>query len=333
MTPNARRSVSDESSSHLTVLSIRFSRPNEVEMLWIESCKNFADLVNVSSSEISQKSIYCIHAILISGGIAGLPKDCWFKVLLEMLNRLPVNIQDLIQQRHESEMELVRRCLSSCNIVFEMLVGHIKDLRDSSDFSSVWLRFTNVLSTNLSSVQRDHPLFDEMLEMIAALLRLLRPPVLPAQSTPTNTVASPQPPTSLGLLSFISPLIGYEASQPKITQQQVTSFLMNDNKRVESLPSAEDIVSTSPNRNIISTSPHGSNDAALLALSWKNLCAQSPSLPHSLKAKNPQLVLDLQRYIEIAETQSLKNSEVNPPNINKNINSNMRKIDSRTQIV
>jgi hypothetical protein len=333
LTPAARSNVTDESSSHLTVLSIRFSRPNEVEMLWIESCKNFADLVNVSSSDISQKSTYCIHAILISGGIAGLPKDCWFKVLQEMLNRLPLNIQDLIQQRHESEMDLVRKCLSSCNIVFEMLVGHIKELRDISDFPSVWLRFTKVLSTNLNSVQRDHPLFDEMLEMIAALLRLLRPPILPTQHAPAIMLASPQPPSSLGLLSFISPLIGYEAPQPKITQQQVTSFLMNDNKRIDGPPITEDIVST-PNRNV-STSPNGSNDAPLLTLSWKNLCAQSPSLPNALKAKNPQLVSDLQRFIEIAETQSLKkNSEMDPPNNNnKNINNNMRKIDSRTQIV
>jgi len=333
LTPSApRNAINEESSQHLTVLSVKFARPHEVEMLWIESCKNFADLVNVPSSDISQKATYCIHAILMSGGIVGLPKDCWFKVLQEMLNRLPLNIQDLLQQRNGSEMEMIHRCLSSCNIVFEMLVGHIKELRDIPDFPSIWLRFTKVLSTNLSSVQRDHPLYDEMLEMIAALLRLLRPPALPAQQIPMNVVASPQPTPSLGILSFISPLIGYETpAQPKITQQQVTSFLMNDNKNLDTSNVNESL--STPTRGIVSEKNfiNGNNDAALLKLSWKNLCTQCPSLSSSLRTKNPQLVLDLQRYMEVSDTLPVQNSDIDPAN--KNINKIMRKVDSRTQIV
>lgn len=331
-TPNAsRNATNEESNSQLTVLCIRFARPNEVEMLWIESCKNFADLVNVPSYDISQKATYCIHSILISGGIVGLPKDCWFKALLEMLNRLPLNIQDYLAQQ-KNETELIHRCLSSCNIVFEMLVGHIKELRDIPDFPSIWLRFTKILSTNLISVQRDHPLYDEMLEMIAALLRLLRPPVLPAQHTPVNVVASPPPTKSLGILSFITPLIGYDTpSQPKITQQQVTSFLMNDTKQANGI-SAEDSIGT-PNRGPGTNEKHlaslnGNNDAALLKLSWKNLCSSCPSLPNLLKMKNPQLVLDLKSYMEVPETIQ---------NIDKNYNDNnkiMRKVvNARTQIV
>jgi hypothetical protein len=138
----------------------------------------------------------------------------------------------------------------------------------------------------------------------------------------------------LGILSFISPLIGYETPvQPKITQQQVTSFLMNDNKNLD--PSNVTESSSTPTRVIVSEKSfiNGNNDAALLKLSWKNLCTQCPSLSSSLRTKNPQLVLDLQRYMEVSDTLAVQNSDIDPAKNNRNINKIMRKVDSRTQIV
>jgi hypothetical protein len=45
----------------ITVVSICFARADEVELLWLETAKVFADCANVPNVDVAKKAIFCLE--------------------------------------------------------------------------------------------------------------------------------------------------------------------------------------------------------------------------------------------------------------------------------
>lgn len=52
---------SDSGTAQMTIVCVRFGRPSDIELFWIESCKTFADLANSTNPSISHCAIYCLE--------------------------------------------------------------------------------------------------------------------------------------------------------------------------------------------------------------------------------------------------------------------------------
>ena len=63
--------------SHITVSCIRFSRAEEIEVLWIETIKTFADLSNALPFEVSRKSTFCLQ-VCVSSLLIRIVVDAYF---------------------------------------------------------------------------------------------------------------------------------------------------------------------------------------------------------------------------------------------------------------
>lgn len=241
--------------------------------------------------------------------MAALPDELWSKLLQELLARLPLSLITANNRLNALDNSAAADCcLRSCNLVFEILVSQIKQLRHLPDFQTFWLRYTSILATNANLLTRGLAIHEEMLEMIAAIMRLLRPPALPAAppvaprgsaSSTGSSVSSSKPQASHGggssILGLFS-LWGSSASEEDATE-------------AVPLVGAPDTVTTT------SVVGGGGNDGAaagesitlvdddgsLLTLSWKTMCSLYPSLQANLRLKNPQLVGDLIKYAEIQE--------------------------------
>jgi hypothetical protein len=51
--------------TNVTVACIRFSKYQEVEILWIETCKTFADFSNQMPIEVSRNATFCLQVTII----------------------------------------------------------------------------------------------------------------------------------------------------------------------------------------------------------------------------------------------------------------------------
>jgi len=113
-----------------------------------------------------------------------------------------------------------------------------------------------------------------MLEMIAALLRVLRrPPLLPLKA-PTSCGAKPSSGGKGG--GLFGWLLGGREEEESDTEAQ----LVSDQEPMADVPQVSPAVIVE-------------HDGPLLLASWHTLCQHCPSLKASLKQKNPQLVHEL----------------------------------------
>jgi hypothetical protein len=217
------------------------------------------------------------------------------------------------------------------------LVKQIKHLRQLPDFQVFWLRFTSILAANSTMTSRGAPMHDEMLEMISALLRLLRMPplaLLPTAS-PVMTI-TPQSPVAASAANVPAPvfggffrfLLGGKSTTDTNHETDASStgnVRDNDNghgngdgtARDSSVTSAMSVANGPKTHELVIGSydatdqtwsggiPPGSqdNDSVLLTLSWKTLVSVSPSLHANLKNRNPQLVSEILRHVEIVEAR------------------------------
>ena len=236
----------------------------------------------------------------MSGSIANFPEALWFKILFELLNRLPLSLitANSRMAANADYSVSIDSCLRSCNVVFEVLVAQIKRLRKIPDFQSFWLRFTSILATNTNILPRGAHFHEEMLEMIAALMRLLRPPNVPVAQTigvqpPLPSDASKQPVAApFGFLFLWSaapaPVPAPAPPPPPPTATAAIGISPSEEKEKVTCGGQSD----------------EDDDGSLLALSWKTMCSLNPSLQANLKLKNPQLVSDLIRFVDIQEKKS-----------------------------
>jgi hypothetical protein len=292
-----------ESGKSMSVACVKLSRAEDVEMIWLDTIKIFADMSNWQPIEVARKSSFCLQATVLAGGVTSLPVELWAKAIAELLDRLPLSLVAATSRLTTSQEYALSAdaCLRSCNVLFDVFVNQIKLLRTCTEFQNLWLRFTGILATNTCALPRGVHFHEEMLEMIAALMRLLRPPVMPP--TPVSA-AQPAPqqvqqpaPESRGALSFLFSW----ASSPEPTPEPVAVAEAEVAPKLEEPePETETAVST-PQK----FSPDDNEDEGnLLMLSWRAMCSLNPALQGNLKLKNPQLVADLTRFAELQERRA-----------------------------
>lgn len=245
-------------STQITVACVCFSKTDEVELLWTETCKTFSDIVNCEPLNSSRQAIFLMQTMQMAGRITQLPKAAWMKSLSEMLQRLPIDLKMAHERFSASDVvEICDLCLRCCNILFELFVSNFRQLLSSKEFGMQWLMFLGVLASNLKIANRGLPIFDETIEMMGALLRLLRP--LPV-AVDVDTVHAN---SSASVTTSASPLGNADV--------------------------VDNVTSGSPEK----VSLENFEEDSLLRESWRQILLVNPSIPQLLIAKHPKIVSDL----------------------------------------
>jgi hypothetical protein len=350
----------------ITVTCLHFPRAEEIEVLWFETCKTLADFGVSLPLEISRRATYCLQAMLLAGTSTKFPAETWWRVLYEVVNRLPMNMvagskasntgavgaaaSSMSAQTQSIGTVAVASndpaiiadcCLRSCNVIFELLVSQIKYLRDTADFQSFWLRYMTILATNASVLPRGTPMHEEIIEMIAALMRLLRPPfeasvgVSPggkAASTGRDAEGTVNEDNSTSAASSSWFFWSSAPAPVPVPVSAVAEASETSAHRATSDSNAKSVsagltVNTSKN---LSTSPTPSrsapvvDDAAALSLSWKSMCSLCPHLVVSLHRKHALLVNDINRYVDMYEARLVQRQQETQQAYSKSMNQQPR---------
>lgn len=196
-------------------------------------------------------------------------------------------------------------CQRSCNLLFDLVVQNIKQVRDGDEFLPIWTRFVTVLASNAQATRGAAPQsqqwwHDEMCDALEALLRLLRLPVAASSSALTkedsvspaagNSGAAPSSTTSTGgfFSWFVAPLIA-ATDGPDVTGGR-------------RLPESG---STGPHLGNLIIEP---SDGFLLRLSWSHICSAYPTFPGSLRLRDPRLHARITSALKLPEVYFQKNS-------------------------
>ena len=139
---------------------------------------------------------------MLSGAVSQLSKDAFLKAIDEILSRLPLSLliaNDRAQFANPtSKINLVYEyCVGSCYLLFQSLIANFQLLRKGETFQSCWLRFLSILSTNANMLVRATLVHNDMLDMIANLIRILKlsnervlPPATTVVTSRRNSTAS-----------------------------------------------------------------------------------------------------------------------------------------------
>jgi len=247
------------SSFQIVIACVAFTKSEEVELLWAETCKTLSEAINVEPLSQSRHAIYLIRVLQLSGRVVSMPKSAWQKSLSEMLQRLPIDIKIAKEKFINSDIvEISDICLRCCNIIFDVLVSSFRQLLSTKEFSTHWLMFMSVLSGNIKASSRGLPIFDETLEMMGALLRLLRP--LPVA---VDVVQPSSAEVGTAVLPTASPIAAAE---------NLDHYLHNLPETVSFENFEED---------------------SLLRESWRQILLVNAHIPHLIEKKHPKLVSDL----------------------------------------
>ena len=93
-----------------------------------------------------------------------------------MFTRLPLDIVHVNNTPHVNSVNLgADRCIACCQIVMDLFLFNITELRANEDFSAYWCKFTNILAHNINVTDRNATVYNQLLEMIVVLFRLLKP--------------------------------------------------------------------------------------------------------------------------------------------------------------
>lgn len=199
---NSSHGKSDKKSiSQISVSCVRFPRSEEVELLWTETCKIFSEVACKGPIGSSRHALYLMQVLQMAAGIVHLSKTASLRSLDEMLQRLPFSLKAAQEKFATSDVvEICDISLRCCNLLFEVFVANFRLLSRSQEFSPLWFNFVCALAENLKIANRGLPIFDETVEMIAALLRLPRPlPIAVDVGSPqvsNNTVVLSDAPVS-----------------------------------------------------------------------------------------------------------------------------------------
>lgn len=245
---------------------------------------------------------------MLSGSTCGLDKDVFVKALNELLFRLPLSLQSASDrlhsnQAHPSSVQTVYDySLTSCNLLFGSLVANFKVIRSSHDFNACWLRFLSVLAANGSMLVRGSPVHNEVLDVLSALLRVLRVPKTfaaiskrhaqqPQEAGGKDMSAGDAQPAG-GWLAWWT---GAAPTQPTAGTPTVPATTQPSSPHVSTEP--EETVSVSSGEE---------EDADLLAISWRTVCSIYTSFPAHLRIKYPTLVLEIAQFVEWRDRGSSK---------------------------
>lgn len=290
---------------------------------------------------------------MLSGSISGLDKEVFVKALNELLMRLPLSLQSASDRLHTSQVHpssvqiVYDYSLSSCNLLFGILVANFKSIRSAHDFNACWLRFLSVLAANGSMLVRGSPIHNEVLDVISALLRVLRVPKTFAAISKRH---SQQPQESQngkdsmysGESQQGSGWLSWWIGTPPPIQSTVSSNNVVSPAPVNVQPSLpiqqQDKVSNNvapdgpDDTPIVSVSSGEEEDADLLTVSWKTICSIYSSFPAHLRIKYPTLVLEIAQFVDWLDRGSAKASVSTSSSVDEVTNTEPR-IDRLTMSV
>ena len=119
-------------------------------------------------------------------------KEIYLKVVDEILTRLPLSLLIANDRVHSSnpnsEIDIVYEyCIDSCDLLLQTIINNFSTLRSlTAGFQMSWLRFISILATNANMLVRGTHVHNNMLDMIASLIKILRVP-----NTATTTQTQP----------------------------------------------------------------------------------------------------------------------------------------------
>lgn len=281
----------------LTVSSIQFAKEDEVESLWLATVVLFADYCNIPSLPVIHRAEYCLEVLISAGNISFLPVEVWFHALDELISHLPIGLVSLIGKMTSlAQSEVNEVCCRCCNIIFHVLVFHIKELRKHEHFAAMYIRAISAMAGNASISQKGQLIHEEMLGMVIALLRLLRLPQLlqqiqaasltekkTADQVAESNSSSNTNNNSTGLFGVLQWIIS-TPPPPPTTPPTIS--------KDEDLP-----LPVSNNLDLLSDD----HDGILLLLSWKAIFSLYPSLPVLIKSWDMQLFKSLHQAMELTE--------------------------------
>lgn len=198
--------------------------------LWVTSIVLFSDLCNSSSLRLIHRSLYCLEVSILAaryletGNIIvkkklekkvdkkseikseiksdsknekkrlenlKLSNELWYKILQELLVRLPLNLTQTynkLQKFSFNLIEISEISYCSCNLLIKILLDLHGNVKNLSNFNEFYLKLVNFLIVNASVSMKGSILYDEMLHMIISMLKILYlPPILITISTTSAT--------------------------------------------------------------------------------------------------------------------------------------------------
>ena len=200
-------------------------------------------------------------------------------------------------------------CQRCCNVVFDVLLDHIKVLRDNVEFQSIWIRFLGTLSANAHATNKGQQIHEEMVEMLESLLRLLRLPKMVPQPEPTaGTEASAPASGTTKPPVAVTPVTKPSAPPaPQSSGGGWFSWLVGESAPAPPLESTQSsggtAASATPSRSvmvIVDEDPQ-LNDGLLIMSSWKAVTSQYPAFANTMKIKNPKLLSNLVMFMEASQ--------------------------------
>lgn len=300
-----------EQPSWLEVPCIKFSRMEESELIWVASISTLADMCNIPSLPIIHRAIYCLEVLISSGNVANLPRTIWYKALDELISRLPLNLVSTSTKLQPglAPTEIHDICFKCCNLIFHLIVMHIRELRKGEHFTAMFIRSVSAMTANAGVSAKGYTTHTEMISMIVALLRLLRLPELQQQSMEIKSmevrsqedkseVVEPQDNTSptgfLGVLHWmISP------AQPSTKPVTIPDHETSNLTQARPSPTGHLSVNNSHDGPIrVVTVDH---DGTLFLLTWKAIAALYAELPAIINSWDTQYYKSIVQSIELIE--------------------------------
>lgn len=304
----------DQQSTWLDVPCMQFTRMDECESIWVNTIGILSDLCNVPSLSLIHRAIYCLEVLISSGNVAMLPMPVWYKALDELIAKLPLNLVVVTNKLQPglAPTEIHETCFRCCNLIFHLLVLHIRELRKAEHFTAMFIRYISAMAANAGVSAKGYTTHTEMVSMIVALLRLLRFPerqplpmelkvqelkVSEEQIDPSGTQEIIPPSGLLGVLHWMISPAPQQPPKPKVIsgEREVDTGKSQVSSNSLSVKAAFD-QNEGPVRLI--TLDH---DGTMFLLTWKAITAVYSQLALTINSWDAQFYKSLIQSMELIE--------------------------------
>jgi hypothetical protein len=230
-------------ATHIELRPVSNLSLDEMETYWLKACKLISSLVDANTN-LSSRAVFCLNALIEAGKDSALPSRIWSALLIDLIDKLPLTISRApIKSSSTSDDDRDGMCLQCCNLIFDLIVNHVRELQQNTDFTSIWLKFIRTLTSNLVLLgDQAGSIHSKMMEMIVTSLKLLVSAINIRLIKSTNAGKhggesssihdagnlANSAPAPEGLFQFVTELLGFSGSPmpepaPSSTMQETVS--------------------------------------------------------------------------------------------------------------